>query len=75
MYKLKTNAMSYYKDQLKRINTKQEYAPTFKINSVEGDTKWMNLNTESAQALREWLDENYPAPTIKLEEVQDKKSY
>ena len=67
--------MSYYTDQLNRVNTKQEYPPTFKINSVEGETKWMNLNQESAQELIDWLMENYPKTMIKLEDVPDKKSF
>jgi len=67
--------MSYYRNQLNKVVTKSEFPPKFKITSVGGDTKWMDLNTESAQELREWLDENYPRPMIKLEEVQDKKSF
>ncbi len=68
--------MSYYEKQLNKIDTKQKFNPTFKITSVEGETKWMDLNKESAQALREWLDENYPIEPkfINLEEVPDKKS-
>jgi hypothetical protein len=65
---------NYYKDQLNRVDTKGDYDPSFQIKSEKGDTKWMGLNKESAQALREWLDENYPQETIKLEEVQDRRS-
>ena len=68
--------MSYYRDQLNRVDTKGDYNPSFQIKSEKGDTKWMGLNKESAQDLREWLDENYPIPDkfIQLEEVQDRKS-
>jgi hypothetical protein len=68
--------MSYYRDQLNRVDTKGDYSPSFQIKSEKGDTKWMGLNKESAQDLREWLDENYPIPDkfIQLEEVQDRKS-
>ena len=51
--------MSYYRDQLNRVDTKGDYAPSFQIKSEKGDTKWLALNKESAQDLREWLDENY----------------
>jgi len=70
--------MSYYKDQLNRIDTKNEYPASFKVTSDTGETKWMNLNPESVQDLREWLDEQFPVVPkvmIKLEEVQDKKSF
>jgi hypothetical protein len=65
----------YYKKQLSVINIKGQYAPTFQVKSEGGDTKWMNLNTESASELREWLDENYPADMIKLDDVPDRKSF
>ena len=67
---------TYYKDQLNRVDTKGDYSPSFQIKSEKGDTKWMGLNKESAQALREWLDENYPIPDkfIQLESVRDRKS-
>lgn len=64
--------MNYYKKQLDRVQTDGEFAPPFKV----GDSKWMDLNKESAQALREWLDERFPKPEvfINLEDVPDKKS-
>ena len=80
MYKLKTNTMSkgYYKRQLEKVDTKNEYPASFKVTSPNGDTNWMNLNEESVNDLREWLDERFPVVPkvmIKLEDVQDKKSF
>jgi hypothetical protein len=78
--------MKHYKEQLSRVQTKGAYRPTFKICSGSGDTKWMDLNQESAQDLREWLDERFPREKtfmdmvqekysmMKLEDVPDKKS-
>ena len=55
--------MDYYKDQLSRVNTKGEYKPRFKVCSdkenLNADTKWMELNDESANELVKWLKENY----------------
>ena len=67
--------MSYYKDQLNRVDTKGDYNPKFKVTSEGGDTKWMDLNNESVKELREWLDENYPPVMVTLESVVDRKSY
>lgn len=66
--------MSYYKDELKKVNTTTEFPPTFKISSVGGDTKWMSLNEESAKDLMDWIMEKYPITMMKLEDVTDKKS-
>jgi hypothetical protein len=65
----------HYKRQLDRIDTKNQYAPTFQFKSMGGDTQWMSLNQDSANELREWLDEQFPPQMIKLEEVEDKKSF
>ena len=66
--------MSYYKDQLEKIETKGEYKPSFKITHPNGETKWMELNMESVKDLREWLDYHYPIQTgnvlIPLEETE-----
>lgn len=66
--------MSYYKDELKKVNTITEFPPTIKISSVGGETKWMSLNEESAKDLAEWLMEKYPITMMKLEDVQDRES-
>ncbi len=65
----------HYKRQLARVDTKSPYAPTFQFRSTGGDTQWMSLNQDSANELREWLDEQFPPQMIKLEEVEDKKSF
>jgi hypothetical protein len=66
--------MSYYKDQLSKVNTITEFPPTIKISSVGGDTNWMSLNEESAKEIAEWLMEKYPITMMKLEDVPDRKS-
>lgn len=50
--------MSYYKDQLKQIEVQENFSPTFQFkNALDGrGTKWMNLNKESINDLREFLD-------------------
>ena len=51
---------NYYSGQLERVDPKGEYPATFQVKSEKGDTKWMNLNRESAQTLVDWLYENFP---------------
>jgi hypothetical protein len=51
---------SYYSSQLERIDfTKNDYAPTFKINHTHGSTNNMDLNKESAADLKQWLEANF----------------
>ena len=50
---------SYYTAQLGHVNTGGEYPPKIKITSDNGNTHWLDLNAESAQALAEWLKTNY----------------
>jgi plasmid stabilization system protein ParE len=51
---------NYYKKQLEKIDTKNEYAPTILIQDANGNkTKYLNLNQESARVLIEWLQENF----------------
>lgn len=52
--------MSYYKRQLEKLGRKDGFGPSFKFMSPTGDTNWMDLNPDSAEALREWLDEQFP---------------
>lgn len=66
--------MSYYKDELKKVNTTTEFPPTIKISSVGGETKWMSMNEESAKEIAEWLMDKYPTTMMKLEDVPDRKS-
>lgn len=57
---LKLNIMDYYKNQLEKINPKGEYPSSFQIVSPDNTkTKWMNLNNESANAMVEWLKNNF----------------
>jgi len=53
--------MNYYENQLSNVNTKSEFAPKIKVNSGEGngETKWMDVNKESAEALVKWLTANF----------------
>lgn len=66
--------MSYYKDELNKVDTKGDYSPSLQIRSEKGNTKWLGLNKESVQALREWLDENYPTEMVMLGDIEDRKS-
>ena len=69
--------MNYYKDQLARINTKSEFSAGIKLFdplNTENHTKTLALNPESAQALIDWLTENFIAPAkpeIKTEDLDD----
>ena len=52
--------MNYYEKELSRIVTTTEYAPKIKVTNPQGeDTKYMDLNPESAKALIEWLQTNF----------------
>jgi hypothetical protein len=55
------SSINYYKGQLAGVKTDGEYASTIKIHSAEGgqDTKFMNLNKDSAEVLVKWLTEKY----------------
>jgi hypothetical protein len=66
--------MSYYKDELSKVNTGTGFPPTLKISSVGGETKWLSLNEESAKEIAEWLMEKYPITMMRLEDVPDRKS-
>jgi hypothetical protein len=51
---MKPNEMKpndYYKSQLNNVDYHTEYPPTFKIRGKNGETKWLDLNKESAEAL------------------------
>lgn len=51
---------SYYKTQLNRINLDSVYAPKIKIRGgVDGETNYIDINKESAQALVDWLTVNF----------------
>lgn len=50
---------TYYKDQLNKVKIDPIYAPTLKISSVTGQTKWMDLNKESATEIVKWLTANF----------------
>lgn len=50
-----TPAQHYYKNELSKVDTTNEYAPTIKITG----TKHLSLNEESAAVLVEWLTANY----------------
>jgi len=46
---------NYYRDELAQIDTDSEYAPTMRITSATGNTKYININKESAAELIQWL--------------------
>lgn len=54
----------YYQDQLNKI-TKQDiesqFSPIIQVKAGDSDnqTKWLNLNEESAKVLIEWLNQNF----------------
>lgn len=65
--KTKTNTMkkpvkkdtkyNYYEEQLNKIDFKSDYAPKFKVTDAKGnETKWMDLNAESIEAILQWLN-------------------
>lgn len=58
---------NYYKDQLGKIVLDKTYAPQIKITSLNTETKWLELNEESASEIRNWLDKNYPAKENTME--------
>jgi hypothetical protein len=47
-YPLKSN---YYNDQLDRVDFHTEYRPIIKIKGTDTETKWMDLNPQSAEIL------------------------
>ena len=50
--------MSYYKDQLSKINYLTDFNPTFKITDSDGySTFWIDINRESLIALRDFITE------------------
>jgi hypothetical protein len=52
--------MSYYKNQLNQLNP--AIVPSIKIKTDDTETKWMNINVESAQDIIDWLTTNYITP-------------
>lgn len=54
----KESSIKYYQGQLNEINYHSQYAPTFKIRG-EGETKWMGLNSVSAEILVKKLIEEF----------------
>lgn len=70
---------NYYRSELDRIDTAGEYAASFQASDEKGRTKNLNLNHESAAALRDWMEERFPAirdkaPSPDLMEVLEKVS-
>jgi hypothetical protein len=47
-YPLKFN---YYNNELNKIDYHTEYRPTIKIRGTNSETKWMDLNVQSADVL------------------------
>ncbi len=63
--------MNYYKNQLKRLNTKSEYPLKIKISDNEGNsTHILDLNNESIPVIKEFLDS-----LIKKEPVLEEYTY
>lgn len=54
---------TYYKDQLNKVVTTNEFAPSIKIVSNTGlvsqETKYLSLNEKSAKVLIEWLNNHF----------------
>jgi hypothetical protein len=50
---------NYYFHQLEGVDYHGEYNPTFKIRGYKVETKWMDLNEESATVLVKMLIEKY----------------
>lgn len=50
---------NYYQDELSKVETKSIYPANLKIRSISGETKWLNLNDESANELIKWLKDNF----------------
>lgn len=62
--------MNYYEKELSRIVTTTEYAPKIKVTNPQGeDTKYMDLNPESAKALIEWLQTNFIPHKIEFTKI------
>jgi len=55
---------NYYERELSVINTHSHYSPKIKLRNVDNDepaeTKWIDLNKESAQAIVDFLKKNFP---------------
>lgn len=58
-YHITNESASYYKTQLNKINLDSEYAPKIKISGDGSETNHIDINKESAQALVDWLTENF----------------
>jgi len=56
---MKTDKFNYYQSEINKINAHCLYSPTFQIRDENGQTKWLNLNQESAEVLIKWLKRNY----------------
>ena len=49
----------YYKDQLEKVGTEEDYPLSIKIKNIDKETNWFLLNKESANELVKWLTEHY----------------
>lgn len=50
--------MNYHKDQLNKVAANiAGYAATIKIKNPETETKWLDVNRDSIQDLKDWLNE------------------
>lgn len=43
--------LNYYEYEVNRVHFDTEYLPTIKIKGTTTETKWMNLNKESAEVI------------------------
>lgn len=50
---------NYYFHQLEQIDYSFPYSPTFQIRGANVQTKWMDLNKESAEVLAKMLIEKF----------------
>lgn len=55
----KEQQISYYESEMKKINTNGFYSPKIKVRDEDSETKWINLNDESARVLIKWLKKEF----------------
>ena len=51
--------MNYYKRQLDKLSLKPGETLAIKIRDEKDETKWLDLNNESAQAIIDFLSNNF----------------
>lgn len=59
IYTIEFTNKTYYQNQLNRIETMADFAPSLKIKDGKNETKWLYMNPEMIQDLVNWIDEKY----------------